>query len=406
MFEENDFDSLMERMLEKVSDDFDKREGSVIYDALAPAALELAEFYLALDMVMNEVFAESASYYFLIKRAAEKGIFPREETRAVGKMIVTPETAKITAGDRFNLDSLNYTVTSAINAEEGEYQVECETAGRIGNQQLGELLPMETADELNNLESVRLVEILIPGEDEEHVEEFRERYFAAFVNEGFGGNKTDYKEKVNAIEGVGDCKVSRAWEHGHRPADMLPGVEVSEWFEQQSSSTLGAEVYQWLSTVYHAAAEKMLTVGGTVHVAAISSEFKAPSAVLVEKIQEELDPAATAGEGDGTAPIGHVVHVTGVKNMNVNVEADITYKEGYSFSLLEESIKEVLDAYFHELCRSWAEEDHLVVRISEIESRIFRLKEIDNITAVKLNGDNRNLILEADAIPVRGDVIG
>ena len=38
MFEENDFDTLMERMLENVSDELDKREGSVIYDAIAPAA--------------------------------------------------------------------------------------------------------------------------------------------------------------------------------------------------------------------------------------------------------------------------------------------------------------------------------------------------------------------------------
>ena len=46
MFEENDFDMLMERMLENVSDELDKREGSVIYDAIAPAALELANMYV------------------------------------------------------------------------------------------------------------------------------------------------------------------------------------------------------------------------------------------------------------------------------------------------------------------------------------------------------------------------
>ena len=56
MFEENDFDMLMERMLENVSDELDKREGSVIYDAIAPAALELANMYVALDVVMDEVF--------------------------------------------------------------------------------------------------------------------------------------------------------------------------------------------------------------------------------------------------------------------------------------------------------------------------------------------------------------
>ena len=59
-----------------MSDELDKREGSVIYDAIAPAALELANMYVALDVVMDEVFADSASYYYLIKRAAERGIYP------------------------------------------------------------------------------------------------------------------------------------------------------------------------------------------------------------------------------------------------------------------------------------------------------------------------------------------
>lgn len=406
MFEENDFESLMERMLAKVSDDFDKREGSVIYDALAPAALELAEFYITLDRMMNEVFAESASYYFLVKRAAEKGLLPREETCAIGKMIVIPADTEVHVGDRFNLDSLNYTVTSVIDGDAGEYQVECETPGRIGNQQLGELLPIETEKELNDLEMARLVEILIPGEEEENVEAFRERYFASFASEGFGGNKADYKEKVNEIVGVGDCKIIRAWKKGYRPSDMIPNSTVAAWFESQSEETLGAEVYHWLETTYRAAVQKLLTVGGTVKVVAISSEFKSPSSTLIHKIQDSLDPAETAGEGDGIAPIGHVVNVTGVSSVKVDIEAKITYKEDYSFSVLKESIEQAIDAYFLELCCSWADEKYLTVRVSEIESRILRLNGVADVSDVKLNGENKNLILDEESIPVRGDVIG
>lgn len=42
MFESMTFDYIMEEMLAEVSSEFDKREGSIIYDALAPAAVELA----------------------------------------------------------------------------------------------------------------------------------------------------------------------------------------------------------------------------------------------------------------------------------------------------------------------------------------------------------------------------
>ncbi|MDN8817488.1 phage portal protein, partial [Staphylococcus aureus] len=46
MFENQTFEEIMERMLERVSDEIDKRENSVIWNALAPAAAELALSYI------------------------------------------------------------------------------------------------------------------------------------------------------------------------------------------------------------------------------------------------------------------------------------------------------------------------------------------------------------------------
>lgn len=405
MFEEFSFESLVERMLDRVSDDFDKREGSVIYDAVAPAAMELANFYDALDMVMDEVFAESASYYYLIKRAAERGIAPKEETHAIGKMIVTPPDVAIAAGDRFNLNSLNYTVTSALNAELGEYRVECETAGTIGNQQLGSLLVIETQNELNNMESAELVEILIPGEEEEDVETFRERYFASFHNQAYGGNKADYIEKVTNIAGVGGCKPYRVWNGDYHPSKMIPSEIVEIWFGKQSEETLGAQVYEWLGTVFHAAKERLLTVGGTVKVDIITSDWRAPTKAMLQIIQEEIDPTGTAGEGDGIAPIGHVVMVEGVKEVSIDISTCMEYKSEFSFSNLQEPVHSIIDDYFLELCEGWAANDNITVRISQIESRLLELDGIIDIRDTKLNGNAENVILDRDSIPVRGEVV-
>ena len=52
--DEMTFDYIMNRMLESVPDTVDKREGSIIYDALSPAAAELAKAYMELDVVMDE----------------------------------------------------------------------------------------------------------------------------------------------------------------------------------------------------------------------------------------------------------------------------------------------------------------------------------------------------------------
>lgn len=406
MFEQQDFEEISARMLSNVDDKFDKREGSVIYDAVAPTASELAVFYANLDMVLDEVFADTASYYYLVKRAAERGLLPKEETNAILKMVVSPADTAITAGDRFHLGELNYTVVKPDGEEPGAYQVECETAGATGNQQLGLLLPLETAGPLNELETAELTEVLIPGEEEEEVEAFRERYFASFKNEAFGGNKADYIEKVSKIDGIGGCKPVRAWSGGYSPADMIPDATVQTWFAQQSEETLGAEVYAWVKKIYSAAVEKLLTVGGTVKVIIINSDFRKPSSTLVQKVQTELDPSGTAGDGDGIAPMGHVVNVVGVKEIPVNIRLSLEYESGSSYSTLKDTVRNVIDDYLLDLRQSWSSSDSLIIRISQIEAQLLSVSGIADVISVMLNGQEQNIILEGDSIPVRGDIIG
>ncbi len=407
MFEEYDFDTLVDKMLSNVDDKLDKREGSIIYDAIAPVALELSNFYLNLDMVLDEVFAESASYYYLTKRAAERGLLPKEETNATLMMKVEPAETQISIGDRFNLDELNYTVVSIIDGNAGTYQVQCETAGVIGNQQLGTLIPIETENELNNMESATLEEVLIPGEDEEDVETFRERYFASFNNEAFGGNKTDYIEKVNSIDGIGGCKPIRAWSGGYNPAKMMPTDEVKVWFGKQSKDALGETVYNWLSAIYNASINKMLTVGGTVKLVIINSEFRKPSSTLINKVQEEIDPTDTAGEGDGIAPIGHVVNVVGVKEEPINITlSSVEYEAGYSFDKLKEAIETTIDNYLLDLRQTWASNTNLIVRTSQMEAQLLLIDGVLDMKAVLLNDQGENVTLDSDSIPVRGEVVG
>ncbi len=403
MFEEYNFDYLVNKMLSNISDKVDKREGSVIYDAIAPAALELANFYIALDMVMNEVFADSASYYYLIKRAAERGLYPKEETYSIGKMVVTPSDAVINAGDRFNLDTLNYEVIEPIEGESGAYKIQCETAGTVGNQQLGTLLPIEY---IERLETAKLTEILITGEDEEDVESLRERYFASFTNKAFGGNRTDYINKVNDIDGVGGCKVIRMWKNGYNPAAMIPTDAITSWISNQSADTVGTDVHEWLMLIYNAAVRKLLTVGGTVKVIIITSEFRAPSKTLVDTVQQVLDPVETAGEGDGLAPIGHVVNVVGVQEENINIALELTFEDGCTFADLKPSIEETIDSYFEQLRQAWRKNNNLVIRKSQIEALIINLDGIIDISDTKINGVAENLILDADHIPVRGEIDG
>ena len=53
LFESQTAPVILKRLLKNVPDKYDKREGSVIYDALAPAAIELAEAYIMANTIMT-----------------------------------------------------------------------------------------------------------------------------------------------------------------------------------------------------------------------------------------------------------------------------------------------------------------------------------------------------------------
>lgn len=345
------YENLLQRMLARIPNTIDKREGSVIFDALAPAAAELAQMYIEADVILNETFADTASREYLIKRAAERGVVPKAATYAVVKGVFNID---VPVGSRFSLGNLNYKVTEKIAAS--QFKLECETAGTGGNRNFGTLLPINYIDGLSYAE---MTEILIPGEDEEETEQLRTRYFATLDSQAFGGNITDYKEKVNQLQGVGGVKVYPVWNGG-----------------------------------------------GTVKLVIINSEYNKPSGELLSDIQTQIDPVEKQGSGTGLAPIGHTVTVEGVRVQKVNVQTNISYKTGWTWEDLKAYAEKTIDGYFNELSKSWADNESLIVRISQLETRLLNVAGVIDIAGTKLNGLEQNLVLDGDCIPVRGDVIG
>lgn len=389
------YNEILERMLSRVSDKFDKREGSVIFDTHSPTALELEILYVELNTLIAEAYGDSASREFLIKRCKERGITPYEATYAVLKGEFTPTNIDVT-GQRFNIGSMNFIVTEKI--ADGEYQVQCETPGIVGNQQMGTMIPI---DYIEGLETAELTEILIPGEDEEETEDLRTRYFDSFNERAFGGNVRDYLEKTNAIPGVGSTKVTRVWNNDLRPAEMIPSAAVQAWYTT-IKPTLTGEVAAWLETVFNAAADKKLTTGGTILLTILNSDFGAASETLIQTVQQTIDPDEYAGEGYGVAPIGHIVKVVSAETKTVIVKTNITFDVGYGWSNLQSSINEVISNYLLELRKSWADNPYLVVRISQIETRLLGIKGIVDIDNTKINGDSDNLTLGKFEVPVFG----
>ena len=104
MFDDVTYNSILQEMLDNVSTDIDKREGSVIWDTLSPVAIELVTLYEEIDNVINESFADTASREYLIKIESERGLEPKEASNAVMIGVATPTDVDISIGTRFNLN--------------------------------------------------------------------------------------------------------------------------------------------------------------------------------------------------------------------------------------------------------------------------------------------------------------
>lgn len=355
MYEHQTFEAILSRMLARIPADMDKREGSVIYDALAPAAAELAQVYVELDVNDNLSYADTATGEFLQRRTAEFGVDRLPATKARRKGLFRDKNGLATdvpIGSRFSISNLTFAVIT--KTAPGEFTLECETTGVVGNQHFGALLPLEYID---GLASAELADVLAPGAEAESDDDLRARHFEYGREKPFGGNRADYKNKVGTLSGVGGVKVFRAW-----------------------------------------------AGGGTVKCTIIASDFTAPTAALVSDVQTAVDPTVNAGEGLGLAPIDHVVTIASVAAVNIAVSTTLTLSAGVTASAVQADIEAAIEEYLLTLRKAWKDEERLIVRVSQIEARILAVKGVEDVANTTLNGAAVNVELGSEEIPVLGVV--
>ena len=299
MYEDMTYDTILQRMLAAVPDSIDKREGSIIYDALAPAAIELRQAYLQLDHILNESFADTETREYLIRRAAERGLAPYKATMAVLEAELTG--AEVPNGTRFSIEALHYTVTDKI--DDTHYKIQCETPGTEGNRYFGTLTPVD-------------------------YETFRKRYFDNIQAQSFGGNIADYKQRVGAISGVGGVRVYPVWngpgtvkvifttsQNGVPTDDLIQEVQTMVDPEQNHGIGLGLAPIGHTVTVQGA---KAFTVDVSANITCVQGHTWDDIAPNVETAVDTYLASLSAKWADGNAVVrlsqteAHILDVDGV----------------------------------------------------------------------------------------------
>ena len=344
------YEELLQRCLDRVPNTMDKRQGSIIYDALAPACVELAQMYITLSGVYDLVFIDSSVGSSLDALVKQNGLTRKNATKSLRKGEFNKE---IPLGSRFSDGDNSYIVKELISGF--DYLLESETAGSIGNEYYGSLTPISYVLGLTKAELTDVIEM---GNDKETDEQLRIRYMETVTAPQFGGNISDYQNKVKELIGVGGCKVIPIWDGG-----------------------------------------------GTVKLIITNSVGGVPTGGLINDVQEAIDPQGDQ-KGLGIAPIGHVVTVEGAVASNLAISATFVMEADISAGDIKPDANEVVDNYFSYLSSIWDKEENLIVRISQIETRLLGISGVIDVSGVKINGSSSNLTLEENKIPLRnGDVV-
>ena len=78
MFEHNTYEALLKSALGRLPANMDKREGSMVFNGVAPSMAELAQLYIGLDFVFKSTYLLTAPREYLIS----PGRRPQHEPQA------------------------------------------------------------------------------------------------------------------------------------------------------------------------------------------------------------------------------------------------------------------------------------------------------------------------------------
>lgn len=371
------YEYILTEALSKVPDNVDKREGSIIRDALSPCCYEAAKHILYLADIIEQTYIETANGLWLDGRVIEGGI-TRDPATYAKKLGVfktqLDEPCQISIGQSFSTVGdtiLNYTTVQVYANEDGDvvpgsYVMQCNTVGSVGNSYIGRIVPN---DYIEKLASAEITTLLYPGEEEESDDSLRERFLANLMKTAFGGNIAQYRQWAKEIPGIGGVQVYPVW-----------------------------------------------AGGGTVKLSIIDTDYNSCSSEFCQTILEKFDPENSGGEtglGLGIAPIGHKVTVSTPLPRTINVSGKITLLPGYKLETLLPQIKLALEEYLLSLRQAWENSDDennysVIVYLGRINFAILNVKGVSSAYELQLNGTDTDIRLTETSslqeIPVLGTV--
>ena len=352
-------EAIRQRMLDSLPSDLDKAEGSFIWDAISPAAIELALAAIWAQEVLRRGFASTTFGQYLDLRCEEHGLTRRPAVKATGQVTFTgtPGTV-IPAGTQVSTASTEATpaifFATKSNATIGAgrtvtVDIEAVEAGTNGNVAAGTITML--AQPISGIEAVTNASGTSGGSDDEDDASLLARFLAKVRSPGASGNKADYINWALEVPGVGGVQVIPLW---NGP--------------------------------------------GTVKVVLLGTDKKPASQAVVDAVQNYIAP--TAGTGEGKAPIGASVTVVAATAVLINVEATVMLTGTKTLAEIQTSFQSALIDYLAGIAFS----SDPMVRYVKIGALLLDQDGVRDYANLLVNNGTDNIEIDQDQVAVMGMV--
>jgi uncharacterized phage protein gp47/JayE len=338
--------AIKQRMLDVIPSDLDKREGSFNYDALSPAAIELALSYIELDRVISLGFAQTTYGQYLDYRAGEHGLTRKAATKAAGQVTITGSNGTVvSAGSLFSTGAgIQFATTTQVTIGVGgtvTADIEAVLAGANGNVPGATITAIPVS--IPGVTAVTNANPITGGTDTESDTDLLDRLLERVQNPPTSGNAGHYMQWAKEVSGIGDAKVFPIW-NGN----------------------------------------------GTVKVVVIDSIKQPASADLVQDVTDYIE---------ANRPIGATVTVLAATGVTINVSADVTLESGYTLAQVQTAAQASITDYLKSIAFVKNEVSYAI-----IGSLILDAEGVSDYQNYTINGGTTNVAVAADAVAVLGTV--
>ena len=355
-------EAIRNRMLSRISDEWDKTEGSYIYDSISPVSIEMVFIAMMAKKILKQGFIQTAEGIFLDYRSDEHGLSRKEATYAIGKIkIVGNIGAKIPKGLKvateadtvLDIQSVEFLTTEdVVIAEEGYVYapIQAMNAGSIGNVTANKIIVVMESN--SNITSITNEEQTLGGTDIELDDNLRSRTLDYVRTPGTSGNVQNYKQWALSIPGVTAVHVKPLW-NGN----------------------------------------------GTVKVIILGGDNEPATDELVKKVQDYIVGDNNLGERQ--APIGADVTVVSAEAITININANVVIdKEITTLEKVQILFKNSVENYLKENAFN-----SNTIYLSKIGGLLININGVLDYTDLKLNNNTENIPTNDEQVAVTGEVI-